>query len=567
MYHALYRKYRPMDFDSVVGQDAIIKTLKNSIKNNIFSHAYMFFGPRGTGKTTVSKIFARNINCLSPIDGMACKKCDSCEISFSDNCVDIIEIDAASNNGVDEIRELKNNINLVPSQLKYKVYIIDEVHMLSIGAFNALLKTLEEPPSHVIFILATTDPQKVPETIVSRCQCFSFKRISEDDIKSKISDVCIKENIDIESLVVDKIAMLCDGGLRDALGYLDKMVSYSDSTITIGDFNDVNGIVDDSDLNNFLKNMLIGNFSIVLSDISRFNSCGKNIIQVIVQLINYIRDLIVDYYLSGINNECFSMSLLQELVNLLNEKLVDIKKSGNPKIYFEMLILKFINDFVKNDSKFFQQVNTNIDKDNNFITDLNNNDLTTELNSDSNDNENEDGNSENVIAKNVSNKDFSPSKIINLNEIISCRINNTMATADKSLLKNEIEKFSLLKDYSFDQNIGSLVNSLLDSKIRACGKNNMIISYSSDGFVSQNLENIISLNDVYNKITNSNIKIAIVTDKEWENIKIDYISRIRSNNPYHEVEEPDFLFEDSLKNDIISSSAIDLFGNDIVEFE
>ena len=232
-----------------------------------------------------------------------------------------------------------------------------------------------------------------------------------------------------------------------------------------------------------------------------------------------------------------------------------------------MLILKFINDFVKNDSKFFQQVNTNIDKDNNFITDLNNNDLTTELNSDSNDNENEDGNSENVIAKNVSNKDFSPSKIINLNEIISCRINNTMATADKSLLKNEIEKFSLLKDYSFDQNIGSLVNSLLDSKIRACGKNNMIISYSSDGFVSQNLENIISLNDVYNKITNSNIKIAIVTDKEWENIKIDYISRIRSNNPYHEVEEPDFLFEDSLKNDIISSSAIDLFGNDIVEFE
>ena len=142
-----------------------------------------------------------------------------------------------------------------------------------------------------------------------------------------------------------------------------------------------------------------------------------------------------------------------------------------------------------------------------------------------------------------------------------------MATADKSLLKNEIEKFSLLKDYSFDQNIGSLVNSLLDSKIRACGKNNMIISYSSDGFVSQNLENIISLNDVYNKITNSNIKIAIVTDKEWENIKIDYISRIKSNNPYHEVEEPDFLFEDSLKNDIISSSAIDLFGNDIVEFE
>ena len=166
MYYALYRKYRPKDFDLVVGQDHIIKTLRNSIINKNLSHAYMFFGPRGTGKTTVSKIFARNVNCLSPIDGIACGKCDACKISFSKECIDIIEIDAASNNGVDEIRELKNNVNLVPSYLKYKVYIIDEVHMLSTGAFNALLKTLEEPPEHIIFILATTDPQKVPDTII-----------------------------------------------------------------------------------------------------------------------------------------------------------------------------------------------------------------------------------------------------------------------------------------------------------------------------------------------------------------------------------------------------------------
>ena len=160
MYHALYRKYRPADFDSVVGQDAIIKTLKNSIINHNFSHAYMFFGPRGTGKTTVSKIFARNVNCLSPKDGIACGKCDACKASFSKDCIDILEIDAASNNGVNEIRELRNNVALVPSELTYKVYIVDEVHMLSDAAFNALLKTLEEPPEHVIFILATTDPQK-----------------------------------------------------------------------------------------------------------------------------------------------------------------------------------------------------------------------------------------------------------------------------------------------------------------------------------------------------------------------------------------------------------------------
>ena len=182
MYQALYRKYRPIDFDSVIGQNSIVKTLKNSIKNNTFSHAYMFFGPRGTGKTTVSKIFARNVNCLDSKDGSACGKCSNCKASFEKDCVDIIEIDAASNNGVDEIRELKSKISLVPAELKYKVYIIDEVHMLSIGAFNALLKTLEEPPEHVIFILATTDPQKVPDTIISRCQCFSFKKMSIDNI-------------------------------------------------------------------------------------------------------------------------------------------------------------------------------------------------------------------------------------------------------------------------------------------------------------------------------------------------------------------------------------------------
>ena len=203
MYRALYRKYRPQGFDSVVGQNTIVKTLQNSVKNKSFSHAYMFFGPRGVGKTTASKIFARAINCLEPVDGNACGKCKSCVHSFEKECVDIIEIDAASNNGVDEIRELKNKISLVPAELKYKVYIIDEVHMLSIGAFNALLKTLEEPPEHAIFILATTDPQKVPETIISRCQCFSFNRISDDMIVDRLKTVCESENIEFDDEVLD----------------------------------------------------------------------------------------------------------------------------------------------------------------------------------------------------------------------------------------------------------------------------------------------------------------------------------------------------------------------------
>ena len=189
-YQALYRKYRPSTLKDVIGQDVVIKILKNAVINNKVGHAYLFSGPRGIGKTTIAKAFAKTVNCLDLKDGISCEKCKNCKAINETLCPDIIEIDAASNNGVDEIREIKNKINLVPSELKYKVYIIDEVHMLSIGAFNALLKTLEEPPEHIIFILATTDLQKVPATIISRCQCFEFHRISKENIVERLK-LCI----------------------------------------------------------------------------------------------------------------------------------------------------------------------------------------------------------------------------------------------------------------------------------------------------------------------------------------------------------------------------------------
>ena len=561
MYHALYRKYRPLDFDSVVGQDPIVKTLKNSIINNNFSHAYMFFGPRGTGKTTLSKIFARSINCLDPKDGEACGKCDACQNSFSNDCIDIIEIDAASNNGVDEIRELRNKISLVPSQLKYKVYIIDEVHMLSIGAFNALLKTLEEPPEHAIFILATTDPQKVPDTIVSRCQCFSFKKISNESVVERLNYVCKKENIKIDDEVISKMAILSDGGMRDALGYLDKMVSFTDKNITIEDFNEVNGIVSDEDINSFINSILSGSIENVLIKINEFNDSGKNLIQIMTQLINYIRNIIVDYYLNK-SNISFSIDLYQKLINSINENFINIKKSDNTKIYIEMLFLKLIND-----NKLIK------------IVDLQANKQTVEKNISV---ENEVKETEAVVEKEtvVEKKIEKPKKnkleekveednpkILNIDDVMEARINNTFASASKPILKEIVNNFEKLRDYSFDQQFGYLVCSLLDSTVRVAGKDSIIISYESDALVKSNLANLIKLENTYNKLNDSNIKIAIISDDLWDNLKNEYIENLKNNVPYSVVDEPELIFEELDKNDIISSSAVELFGSDIVEVE
>lgn len=589
MYHALYRKYRPKDFDSVVGQDSIIKTLKNSIIHKNFSHAYMFFGPRGTGKTSVSKIFARNINCLNPKNGIACEECDACKVSFSKDCVDIIEIDAASNNGVDEIRDLKNKISLVPSELRYKVYIIDEVHMLSIGAFNALLKTLEEPPEHAIFILATTDPQKVPETIVSRCQCFSFKRISDNAIVDRLRYVCNCENIEIDDNVLEKISILSDGGLRDSLGMLDKLVSYSDHKITIEDFNDVNGVVSDEDISKFLDYILTGNIVEILNFIKYVNDSGKNLIQVITQLIVFSRNMVVDYYISKKDIK-YSVDLLQNFLNLINEKMFDIKKSGNTKIYIEMFLLKFVDDYILNTNstmiKVSNDVNNHINKTNNGImkpkikSDNNSNpifDKTVGLNSDFNEKKIDNSNASlNDNGKNYmddkndddyDNNDLvSIPKITNIDEIMKVRVNNTLAKADKNLLRLEMKNFTLLNDYTFDQEIGYLVCAILDAKLRVVSNDCLILSYDYDSNARQNLNNLEKITDVYNKITNSNKNIAIITDEYWEKVKNEYILNIKNNVKYEVVEEPEPIFEELKNNDIITSSAVELFG-DIVEVE
>ena len=268
-YQALYRKYRPKNFDEVVGQNITMKILKNAIMNDHISHAYLFYGPRGTGKTSIAKIFARTVNCNNSKNAIPCEKCDECLYSINPGCPDIIEIDAASNNGVDEIRELKSKITFTPSELKYKVYIIDEVHMLSTGAFNALLKTLEEPPEHAIFILATTELQKVPLTIISRCQTLEFKKIDDSSMKLKLSEISKKEKIDISESGILEIIKNSNGGLRDAIGLLEKANSYTDK-IDENTIKEISGNLTDNELENFIKKVENNQLDLLIESINDY---------------------------------------------------------------------------------------------------------------------------------------------------------------------------------------------------------------------------------------------------------------------------------------------------------
>ncbi len=339
MYQSLYRKYRPTNFDEVVGQKVVVQILKNSILNNTISHAYLFSGPRGTGKTSIAKILSKIVNCTNLNGTTPCEECVNCTLFNNKQSTDIIEIDAASNNGVDEIRELKNKINLVPSNGKYKIYIIDEVHMLSTGAFNALLKTLEEPPSHIIFILATTDLHKIPATILSRCQHLEFKKLSNEFIIEKLKYVIKQENIKIDNDdVLRQIAIISDGGMRDALGLLEEVISYSDH-ITIEDIHEINGTITDDTIQLFLNYIETSKTEEIFSLIENFNNSGKDFYKITEQIINFIKNKLI----AELKQKNKSSTTLYDYVNYFNESLLKMKNNSNYKIIFELTIIGLLN--------------------------------------------------------------------------------------------------------------------------------------------------------------------------------------------------------------------------------
>ena len=293
-YTALYRKFRPGEFDEVKGQDHISQTLQNQIKANRIGHAYLFCGTRGTGKTSVAKIFAKAVNCLSPVEGSPCGECEMCKAISAGTSMNVIEIDAASNNGVDNIREIREEVAYRPTEGKYKVYIIDEVHMLSIGAFNALLKTLEEPPEYVIFILATTEAHKIPITILSRCQRYDFKRITIDTIAARLSELMEKEGVDVEERAIRYIAKVADGSMRDALSLLDQCIAfYLGQRLTYDNVLEVLGAVDTEVFSRLLREILSRDVVKVLGTLEELVMQGRELSQLATDFTWYIRNLLL----------------------------------------------------------------------------------------------------------------------------------------------------------------------------------------------------------------------------------------------------------------------------------
>lgn len=316
-YTALYRKYRPLTFCEMVGQDHITKTLKNQIIFGRVGHAYLFNGGRGTGKTTSAKIFARAINCLNPKEGEPCNECEICKAMLDGSLTDVVEMDAASNNSVEDIRSIRDEVNFLPTLAKYRIYIIDEVHMLSTGAFNALLKTLEEPPAHVKFILATTEPQKLPATILSRCQRFDFKRLSDLDIVKRLKVVCEKSNIDITEEALKVIAVLAEGAARDALSILERCSQEQDGKIDVDMVKALVGIPKITFVNRIVKAIITNQPEEALQTLEEVLSDGKDLTNLLWEIIKYVKDILV--YKTSKNLSLYNQEELSQIEKLSNE--------------------------------------------------------------------------------------------------------------------------------------------------------------------------------------------------------------------------------------------------------
>ena len=539
-YISLYRKYRPKKFADVIGQDVIIKILKNSISNNKIGHAYIFSGPRGTGKTSTAKIFAKAVNCKNPIDGDVCENCEICKIN-SENEIDIVEIDAASNNGIDEIREIKNSIKLLPAELKYKVYIVDEVHMLSNSAFNALLKTLEEPPAHAIFILATTEINKIPLTVLSRCQKFDFKKITKENIIDRLTYIIKEENIkNISDDILNLIAELSDGGLRDAINLLDQVNSLNKDTITQTDVLNLVGAINNDNIISFLNKIVDCNISEVIKTINDFYNKSINFINVVNSLENLIKDIIIfnnssNYFDKEYEKTLFNFSkvdinkLLQasEYLFSLNNEL----KRNNQRVISEIYLLKVTLLFKKED----EIIN-------------NNKEVKEELKKDENTDQLE-------VNKEIIIEEKNDKSII---------INNVFYGANKEEKEKFLNNFSNINEFLTDKKYNSIANLLIKSTPEVVSDKIVLFSFKNDFEVVLFDKNEDLVKKLLKNVYNKNYEVVAISTEDWKAEKNNYIKNIKSGVKYTYIEEEKKKKVTKKSTNELENTAELIFGDGII---
>ena len=500
-YQALYRKYRPTNFDEVVGQTHIIQTLKNAIVQNRIAHAYLFCGPRGTGKTSIAKIFAKTLNCTNSQDA-PCGVCENCKMAANGSHPDIIEIDAASNNGVDEVRNLIDKVKYAPMQGKYKIYIIDEVHMMTSGAFNALLKTIEEPPAHVIFIFATTEPNKVLPTIISRCQRFDFNKVSMHDIKYRLSVVCKNEGIEIDENGLTLIAQLADGGMRDALSILDQCVAYCSSHIDVNDIRKIYGVVTSEDIGKLFYSVYKKDVDSFVKDIQKYSDMGMDIKRLTADFIHMLKDsLILDYsenstLVSDMNKDMirkyfklapinFRIKCMEDLMDTYNK----YTYASNALDYLEASLLKISSysyeskiHIIDSDYNDFKEIEEEENYETSYDDTSDNSDIIEKnIQKDDNNRVLEKFEISDVSRETLKQSENTNNKIILNDEFVI----QLLVGATKMERSIDTNKFNNIGQFISSLEFGKYAATLRNSSIMASGSNYIVVCVSNEIFAKQ----------------------------------------------------------------------------------